>query len=104
MPESVRIASVSDIPPGTGKEVTVGDRVLAVYNIDGQFHAMDGICPHAGGPLGEGAVHGCIVTCPWHGWQLDVTTGQHCLTPQIRQAQFTCRVEGAEVLVELPED
>ncbi|MCA9055866.1 MAG: Rieske 2Fe-2S domain-containing protein [Planctomycetaceae bacterium] len=104
MPEFLRIANISDVPPGTGKEVTVGDRVLAVYNIDGTFHVIDGICPHAGGPLGEGALQGCIITCPWHGWQFDVTTGQHCLTPQIRQAQFACRVEGENVMIELPDE
>jgi nitrite reductase/ring-hydroxylating ferredoxin subunit len=66
------------------------------------YYALDGICPHAGGPLGKGAVHGCIVTCPWHGWQFDVTNGQHCLNANIRQATFPVRVEGDEVYVELP--
>lgn len=102
MPETVLAASVNEIPPGTGKEVTVGDRVLAIYNIDGNFHVIDGICPHAGGPLGEGQLHQNIVTCPWHGWQFDVTTGQHCLTPQIRQECIPCRVEGEDLLIELP--
>ncbi len=103
MPQSVHIARASDIPPGTGKEVTVGDRVLAVYNIDGSFYAIDGICPHAGGALGDGGVHGNIVTCPWHGWQFDVTTGHHCLTPQIQQSRFDCRVLGEDLIVELPD-
>ncbi len=103
MAEFVRVASVSEIPPGTGKEVTVGDRVLAIYNVDGAFHAVDGICPHAGGPLGEGGLHECIVTCPWHGWQFDVTTGQHCLTAQIRQECFVCCIDGEDLLVEMPE-
>ena len=101
--ESVRVAATSESPPGTGKEITVNERVLAVYNVDGQFYAVDGICPHAGGPLGEGALHGTIVTCPWHGWQFDVTSGRHCLTPQIQQSCFECRVDGEYLFVDLPE-
>lgn len=102
MPESVRVARVSEIPPGSGREVVVGDRVLAIYNVEGTFHAVDGICPHAGGPLGEGQLTGAIVTCPWHGWQFDVTTGRHCLSSQIRQSIFPAHVEGDDVFVELP--
>ena len=49
----------------------------ALFNVDGTFYALDGVCPHQGGPLGSGEVHNCIVTCPWHGWQFDVRTGQH---------------------------
>ncbi|MBX3440692.1 MAG: Rieske (2Fe-2S) protein [Planctomycetaceae bacterium] len=102
MSETVRIASVTDIPPGSGKEFVVGDRVLAVYNVDGEFHAMDGICPHAGGPLGKGTVTGHIVTCPWHGWQFDVTTGRHCLSPQIHQTGYPCRIVEQHVWIDLP--
>ena len=97
-----RLASITDIPPGTAREVTVGSRVLAVFNVAGQFHALDGICPHAGGPLGEGTLEGTIVTCPWHGWQFDVSSGRHCLSSQIRQPQFTVSIEGSDVYVELP--
>jgi nitrite reductase (NADH) small subunit len=100
---ATRIASVDDIPAGEGREFTVGDRVLAVFNVDGEFHVIDGICPHAGGPLADGGLHGGIVTCPWHGWQFDVTTGRHCLTERIQQTRFACRVENGEVLVELPD-
>lgn len=97
----MQIATVDDIPMGTGKEFTVGDRIVAVYHIDGVFYAMDGICPHSGGPLGEGAVQGCIVTCPWHGWQFDVSTGQHCLSDPIRQQTFPVKIEDDAVYVKL---
>jgi nitrite reductase/ring-hydroxylating ferredoxin subunit len=104
MSESVRVASVREIPPGTGKEIVIGDRLLAVYQVDGEFYAIDGICPHAGGPLAEGALQGTIVTCPWHGWQFDVTTGRHCLTSRIQQTRYPCRVVEGEVYVDLPRD
>lgn len=102
MMQSYHVAKVAEVPPGTGKEVLAGDRVVALFNVDGTFYAIDGICPHAGGPLGEGELTGNIVTCPWHGWQFDVTTGQHCLNRQACQPRFPVHVEGETVVVELP--
>jgi len=98
----VRVATVDEIPPGTGKELVAGERIIALYNVDGQFHALDGICPHAGGPLGEGCLTGTIVTCPWHGWQFDVTTGRHCLNANLTHGRFEVRLEGTEIFIELP--
>jgi nitrite reductase/ring-hydroxylating ferredoxin subunit len=95
----IRIASVSDCPPGSGLEAVAGDRVVALYNVDGGFHALDGVCPHQGGPLGKGKLAGCIVTCPWHGWQFDVTTGRHQLSPTIVQPRLELRVENDSVFV-----
>ena len=101
MPEWVRVAVVGEVPAGTGKEVTVGDRVIAVYRVEDRFHALDGICAHAGGPLAEGALEGCVVTCPWHGWQYDVTTGRHCLTSRIQQRVYPVQVRDGEVWVDV---
>jgi nitrite reductase/ring-hydroxylating ferredoxin subunit len=102
MSEKIRIAAVRDVPPGIGKEFVVGERVIALYNVDGTFHALDGICPHAGGPLANGKLAGAVVTCPWHGWQFNVTTGRHCLSPGICQDVYVVTVEGDDVFVELP--
>lgn len=102
MCELIRVAGVDEIPRGTGKEVVAGGRVIALYNVEGAFYAMDGICPHAGGPLGRGTMNGKIVTCPWHGWQFDVTSGRHCLNSNIQQCAFPVAVRGADVFVELP--
>ena len=102
MPSWNRVAHVDQVPPGTGLEATIEDRIVAIYNVDGEFHAMDGICAHAGGPVATGTLTGCIVTCPWHGWQYDVTTGIHCLNDQICQERFAVKVEDDEIFVELP--
>lgn len=102
MPQRVRIADVDDVPPGTGREFFAGGRIVALFNVGGAFHAMDGICPHSGGPLGEGTLSGCVVTCPWHGWQFDVTSGEHCLNPNLRHPSYPVQVEGNDVYVELP--
>jgi nitrite reductase (NADH) small subunit len=98
MPE-IRVAAVSDIPPGAAREFTVGERVVALFNVDGTIYALDGICRHAGGPIGKGSLQGDVVTCPWHGWQYNVKSGQHCLTPRIRQDQFQVVVRDDDVLV-----
>ncbi len=102
MSQSYRVAGVNEIPPGTGKEVMAGEQVVALFNVDGTFHALDGICPHAGGPLGEGTLRGSIITCPWHGWQFDVTDGHNCLNPKICHTGFAVRVDGSDILVEVP--
>ena len=98
-----RVAAVSDCPPGMSLEAVAGERIVALYNVDGEFYALDGVCPHQGGPLGKGRLSGCIVTCPWHGWQFDVRTGQHQFSATVVQPQLATRVEGDEVLVLIAE-
>ena len=70
--------------------------------MDGEYFALDGMCPHQGGPLGKGKLTGCIVTCPWHGFQFDVRDGQHQTSAQLQQPKFDLKVENDGVFVELP--
>jgi len=102
MGERVRVASLAEVPPGTGRQVQVSGRALAIYNLDGIMHAIDGTCTHRGGPLGEGALVGNVVTCPWHGARFDVTTGA-VLGPPAPQGVISHRVtvEGDSIFVEL---
>ena len=102
MAEWQKVAALGDISPGTARELTAGGRVIALFNVDGTYFALDGICPHAGGPLGEGDLSGSVVTCPWHGWQFDVTTGRNALNPRIEQSRFPVKIEGNDIWVELP--
>jgi nitrite reductase (NADH) small subunit len=97
----IQIAAISECPPGSALELIAGERVIALFNIEGEFYALDGICPHQGGPLGEGSLAGCIVTCPWHGWQFDVRDGQNQLNARIRQPTLPVRIDGDAVLVDL---
>jgi len=101
MPRWIRVAELADIPPGGAVERTVEDRVVALYNVEGTIFALDGVCPHQGGPLGKGCLTGTIVTCPWHGWQFDVRTGQHQLSAAIRQPCYAARVEQGAVWIDL---
>ena len=93
-----RACAVSDVAPGTGKLVAVDGKEIALFNVDGTFYALDNECPHRGGPLGEGDLEGCIVTCPWHAWQYDVRTGES-ITDDLKVARYDVKVEGGDVLV-----
>lgn len=101
MPTWTRLAAASDLAPGTCGEYVAGGRIIALFNVEGTFHALDGICPHQGGPLGKGALAGCIVTCPWHGFQFDVTTGQHQTSRSLVHPTFPVKVENGEVSIDL---
>ena len=102
MPEFVRVANETEVPVGLSKEVELGGRVVALFNLGGKIHAIEGICPHAGGPLAEGTVEGTVVTCPWHGWQFDLTTGQNVYNSKCVQHCYEVRIEGGEILLSLP--
>lgn len=97
----VRAAAVADCPPGGACEVVVEGQVLAVYNVEGDVFALDGVCPHQGGPLGEGKLVGRVVTCPWHGWQFDVTCGQHQFSANVKQPAFAAKIDGDAIFVDL---
>ena len=96
------VARVGEVPVGEGREFVVAGRIVALFNVAGSFQAMDGICPHAGGPLARGTLQGNVVTCPWHGWQFDVTTGRHCLNSHLCHPHFEVTVEDSEIWVEIP--
>ena len=98
----VQVATVDEIPEGRSKEVVAGDQIVAVFHVAGSFTALDGVCPHAGGPLAKGRLNGTVVTCPWHGRQFDIQTGRDCLLPNQAQPCFAVKVEGSEVWVEIP--
>jgi nitrite reductase (NADH) small subunit len=95
----VRIASAAECPPGTSIERVVERRVVALANVAGSWHAIDGLCPHQGGPLGTGMLCGAVLTCPWHGWQFDVTTGSHGISPTVRQAVYDVEERDGAVFV-----
>ena len=97
----VKVAPANSIKPGECKEVEANGQAIALFNIEGKFYAIDAVCPHRGGPLGEGMVDGCIVTCPLHGWQFDVTTGVSPVNPAAKQKCFKAKVEGNDVMVEV---
>ena len=98
-PSFTRIANASEIPPGTGRPFVVGRYELAVFNIDGDFFALENSCPHQGGPIADGWLEGPLVTCPWHGWCFDVRSGKMTLGDFARVRKFLVRREAEAIMV-----
>jgi len=101
MSERVTVAKTDEIPPGTGMVAEVNGKSLAVFNVDGGFHVIDNTCVHRGGPLGEGDLEGEVVTCPWHGWEFNVTTGVSVNNPSSCVASYPVVLDGNEIKVDL---
>ena len=97
----VTVARVGDILPGSARQVEVEGRWVGLFNIAGEYFAVDNLCLHRGGPLCEGSVRGQVVTCPWHGWQFDVTTGVLMQDPTVGVSRHDTRVVGDEIQVRL---
>lgn len=94
-----RVCKVQDIPPGTSQVFTVHERPIAVFNVEGRLYAIYNVCPHEGGPLGEGHVKGCVVTCPWHDLAFDLRNGQGTDGGGYCVGSYEVRVEEEEVFI-----
>ena len=101
MADWIEIATLDECPPGTSIERVLAGQMVALANVAGRLHAIDGLCPHQGGPLGTGMLCGSILTCPWHGWQFDVVDGQHQLSATVRQTVHEVEVRDGTVFVRL---
>ena len=97
----VKVCNASDVKPGCEKATHSDDKVVSVFNVDGKFYAINEVCGHRGGPLGEGELDGTTVICPWHGWRYNVTTGENELLPSLPTQKYEVKVEENDVLVDL---
>ncbi len=93
------VARVGEIPEGQGQVYEVDGRMIAVFQDQGHYYAMDDACPHAGAPLSEGLVFDRTVTCTWHGWRFSLVDGKHIEGSKCRVAVYPVRVEGDEIQV-----
>jgi nitrite reductase (NADH) small subunit len=102
MAEYVKVAQASELEPNHGKLVEVQGKKIALFNVDGKFHAIDNTCTHRGGPLSEGELEGDEVTCLWHGAKFKVSTGE-VLGPPAPQGvvSYKVRVNGPDIELEL---
>ena len=102
MSDFIKLTSQSELPPeGEAREFSLGDRVICVANVNGTVSAMDNVCLHRGGPLGEGMIENGKVVCPWHGWQWDPKTGQAGHNADARLAVYPLKIENGDVLIEM---
>lgn len=96
-----KVARADDIPPGAKKIVEVDGVEIVIVNLDGVFYALEDVCTHDGGPLGEGRLEGCQLICPRHGARFDVRTGAALTMPAVEAAPtYAVRVQDGDVLVE----
>lgn len=87
------------LPPGARRTVVAGTREIALFNVDGRLYAIEGACPHQGGPMAEGWVENGCVTCPWHAWTFDLATGKMTLGDYATVDVFDVRVENGMIYV-----
>ena len=101
-PTFVRVADVEEIPEGRAKVFRIRDREIAVFHADGAIHAVKNTCPHRRIPLDGGIVENGVLTCPGHGWQFDLKTGDCLDRPDFGVRCYRVEVRGSAVWVEVP--
>lgn len=121
MTERTYVCDESELPPGERTTLSVGTREIGVLNIDGTYYALSNVCPHQRGPVCEGAVKREIegeyvgpgkpihefysdtvtVSCPWHGWEYDVETGEHVGDRRFSVPTYDVVVEDERIFVEV---
>jgi nitrite reductase (NADH) small subunit len=97
-----KLTSQSDLPAeNQAKEFRCGDKEICVANVNGTHSAIDNICLHRGGPLGQGMIENGKVVCPWHGWEWDPATGAALHNPNAKLAVYPLKLENGDVLIEI---
>ncbi len=98
----VKVARTGELAPGRGKLVEVSGKKIALFQVEGDYYAIDDECSHQGGPLSEGDLDGKEVTCPWHGAIFDVTTGEALGPPAPKGVtRYRVRVSGESIEIEI---
>lgn len=95
------LCELSGIPQNSSREFVVDSRIVALFHSAQGLHAIDGMCAHQGGPIAQGQLDGQCVTCPWHGWQYDITNGKNLLTGKQMLDCFEVEQRGDAVWIEI---
>ena len=102
MADFVKVAKTDDVPDGQVKIYQVDGRQIALCNVGGEFYAIDDVCTHDEGPLGEGELDGHEIECPRHGARFDVKTGRALTLPAVMPVKaYAVRVAGDDVEVQV---
>ncbi len=97
----LRATRIDEVPEGAIREFQIDGKTVAIACVSGKLYAIDNVCLHRGGPLGQGELSGSIVTCPWHGWQYDVTNGKLKINPAVALQCYPIEVRGQDVFVDV---
>ena len=98
----VKVGYLAALPPGRVMEAEIGQSTFVICNAGGHLYAYDGICPHAGGPLGQGNLEGNVLICPWHAWEYDCRTGVNDYDENVKLTPFPVKVQGDDILIDVP--
>jgi len=102
MANFIKLTSQSELPAtNEAKEFPCGDKMVCVANVDGEYSALDNVCLHQGGPLGEGTIEHGTLLCPWHAWAYDPKTGELCHNRHEKVAVYPLKIENGDVLIEI---
>ena len=100
MADWVDVSTVDELPPGSRKVVDVDGVMVAVFNLDGEFYAIEDVCTHDGGELASGALEGDVIVCPRHGARFSIRTGAVLAPPAYEPVSaFPVRIEDGRVQV-----
>jgi nitrite reductase/ring-hydroxylating ferredoxin subunit len=117
--QEIVVAEASEFPPGTHRLIEIGKRKIGIFNVGGKFYGLPNLCPHQLGPLCTGKVSGTmdanqesnfrlewvmegeVVTCPWHGLEYHIPTGQCLAYKEIRLRTYEVWVDGGMVKIRL---
>jgi nitrite reductase/ring-hydroxylating ferredoxin subunit len=101
MARLIKVGTVNDLTSGQGKLVEIDGQPIALFNVNGTYHAMGAVCPHEDGPLHEGVVDGETIICPWHGYDFHVKTGECSLDSELRATTFVVTTEGNDLFIQV---
>jgi nitrite reductase/ring-hydroxylating ferredoxin subunit len=99
MPEFRRVAGTEEIASGQTKIYEVDGNSIAICNVNGNYFAIQNMCPHRGGPVGEGEIEDGTITCPWHGFRFDLKTGACAFNPAMKLTLYDLKVEGPDIKI-----
>ncbi len=99
MAECHVVCNDGELADGKARCVRVGDKLIAVYRVNGDYFAIDDVCPHMGASLSEGEVDGGVVTCPWHGWRFRLADGTWADNTRLKISSYPVEVVEGQVLI-----
>ncbi len=100
--EDFEVAEASEIPDGERLIRRIGGRSLGIFHHEGEWYAVRNYCLHRSGPIATGSLEGDILTCPWHGYQYDVKTGEFLLDPAVKLETYPVEIKDGKIHVQLP--
>jgi nitrite reductase/ring-hydroxylating ferredoxin subunit len=101
MENFVKVLTLTELPAGTSKTCRVNGKEVGIYNVGGKIYACENTCFHQGAPLADGRLDGQVITCPWHSWKYDVTTGVCTRDDSVTLKTYKVKVEGEDILIQI---